>query len=56
MGDKSNGLDHMTKMAALRIYDKNPKTNHLLWNQKADDLESWYAALGIGVLPSLFKL
>ena len=28
--------------------------NHLLWNQKADDLESWYAALGTQVLPNLF--
>ena len=27
----------------------------LLWNQKADDLESWYAASGTQVLPSLFK-
>ena len=29
--------------------------NLLLWNQKADDLESWYAALGTGVLWSVFK-
>ena len=27
----------------------------LLWNQKADDLESFYAASGTWVLPSLFK-
>ena len=27
----------------------------LLRNQKADDLETWYAALGARVLPSLFK-
>ena len=27
----------------------------LLWNQKADDLESWYAASGTWVLPSLFN-
>ena len=26
-----------------------------LWNQKADDLESWYAALGTQILPNLFK-
>ena len=32
----------MTKMAAMPIYGKT----HLLWNQKDDDLESWYAALG----------
>ena len=28
---------------------------HLLWNQKADDLETWYAASDAGVLPSLFN-
>ena len=26
--------------------------NLLLWNQKADDLETWYAASGAQVLPS----
>ena len=46
-------LGHMTKMAAMPIYGKNLK-NHL-WNQKVDDLESWYAALGTRVLPNLFK-
>ena len=44
---------HMTKMAAMPIYGKNK--NLLLWNQKADDLETWYATLGAQVLPSLFK-
>ena len=29
--------------------------NFLLWNQKADDLETWYAASGARVLPSFFK-
>ena len=29
--------------------------NLLLWNQKADDVETWYAAYGAPVLPSLFK-
>ena len=29
--------------------------NVLLRNLKADDLETWYVALGAGVLPSLFK-
>ena len=29
--------------------------NNLLRNQKADDLETWYAASGARVLPSLFK-
>ena len=41
----------MTKMAAMYIYDKNL----LLRNQKAEDLDTWYAALGAQVLPSLFK-
>ena len=40
----------MTKMAAMSIYGKN-----LLWNQKADDHQTWYAALGARLLPSLFK-
>ena len=38
--DCSNGLGHMTSMAAMPIYGKNLK-NHLLWNQKVDDLEGW---------------
>ena len=29
--------------------------NLLLWNQRADDIETWYAALGMLDLPSLFK-
>ena len=52
--DCSNGLGHMTNMAAMPIYSKT-LTKNLLWNQKADDLESWYAASGTRVLPSLFK-
>ena len=44
----------MTKMAAMPIYGKNLKKN-LLWNQKANDLETWYARLGARVLPSLLK-
>ena len=39
----SNGPGHMTKMATMPIYGKNLK-NLLLRNQKADDLETWYAA------------
>ena len=38
----SNGLGHLNKMAAIPIYGKNLK--NLLRNQKADDLETWYAA------------
>ena len=39
----STGTGHITKMAAMPIYGKN--LNLLLGNQKADDLETWYAAL-----------
>ena len=39
----SNGPGHMTEMAAMPIYGKNLKKNLLIRNQKADDLESWYA-------------
>ena len=49
MGERK--FDHMTKLAAMPIYGKNLK-NHLLWNQKADVHENWYAALGTQVLPS----
>ena len=45
---------HMTNMAAMLINGKNLK-NLLLWNQTADDLESWFAASGTRVLPNLFK-
>ena len=48
-----NGPGHVTKMAAVPIYGKNLK--YLLCNQKANDLETWSAALGARVLPSLFK-
>ena len=51
----SNGPGHMTKVAAMPIYGKNLKKNLLLRNQKADDLEIWYAASSARVLPSLFK-
>ena len=35
---------HMTNMAPCSYMVKTLK--HLLWNQKANDLESWYAASG----------
>ena len=54
MIDCANGPGYMTSMAAMPIYGKTLK-NILLWKQKADDLESWYVALGTLVLPSLFK-
>ena len=50
----SNGPGHMTKMAAMPIYDKNLK-NLLLRNQKTNDLETWYAASSARVIPNLFK-
>ena len=48
------GPGHMTKMAAMLIYGKKHNKNLLLRNQKADDLETWCAASGARVLPSLF--
>ena len=48
----SNGLYHMTKLAAMPIYGKNLKQNLLLCNQKVNDHENWYVALGTRVLPS----
>ena len=44
----------MTKMATMPIYGKTLK-NLLLRNQKANDLETWYAASGAQVLPSFFS-
>ena len=49
-----NSPGHMTKMAAMPLYGKTLK-NLLLRNQKADDLETWYAASGARVLPHLFQ-
>ena len=37
----------MKKMAAMPIYGKKPFKNLLLENQKADDLGTWYVALGM---------
>ena len=45
---------HMTKMAATPIYGKK-HYKILLQNQKAEDLGTWYVALGLWGLPSLFK-
>ena len=38
---------HMTKMAAMPIYEKHFK-NLLIQNQKVDDLGTWCEALGCG--------
>ena len=51
----STGLCHMTNMATMPIYGKKNVKNLLLWNQKANNLESWNAASGTRVLPNLFK-
>ena len=44
----------MTKMAAMPIYGKNHKKSSPPM-QLTDGLETWYVALGIRVLPRLFK-
>ena len=43
---------HMTKMVDIPIYGKNHK--NLFQNQKANDLGTWYVALGMWGLPSFF--
>ena len=48
---RSNGPGYMTKMVTTPIYGKKPFKN-LLQNQKADDLRTWYVALGMWGLPS----
>ena len=51
----TNGQGHMTDMAAMSLYFKNLK-NILVCNQKADDLQCWYAASSTQVLTNLIKL
>ena len=48
----TNELGHIANMAAMPIYGKNLK-NHLLQKQQTNDLETWYVALSIRVLPRL---
>ena len=57
MGTKvcSNGSGHKTKMAVTPIYGVKTFENILLKNQKTDDLGTWYVALGMLDLQSLFK-
>ena len=50
----SNGPGHMTKMATMSICGKNLKKSSSL-EQKADDFETWFAALGARVLPNLLN-
>ena len=51
----TNCFGHMTKMAATPIYGKKPFKNLLLPHQTADDLGTWYVAMGMLGLPSLLK-
>ena len=50
----TNGLGHMTNMAAMPIYGNNLK-NLLLQNQYANDLETWYVALSMWVYQDCSK-
>ena len=56
-GDESlfADLGHMTKIAAMPIYGKNPSKNLLLQNRQADFYETWYVASGTPTHHSLFK-
>ena len=49
----SNGPGHMTKVAAIPIYNKIINNSSSL-EAKADNLECLYAALGTQVLSSMF--
>ena len=51
----TNELGHITNMATMPISGKNLK-NIFLQNQQTDDLEPFYVALFMQVLPRLFKL
>ena len=45
-----NYTGHMTKMATMPIYGKNPLLiffSGIKWNQKANGLGTWYVALGM---------
>ena len=55
MGNKNLSRSHDQKGCHAHIWLKTFK-NLLLLNQKADDLETLYAALGTQVLPNLFIL
>ena len=52
----TNCSGHMTKMANTPIYGKNPLKNLFLQNQKADDLGSWYIALGMHFYEEIFEM
>ena len=48
-----NGEGHMTKMAAMAIY--NTFFLNLLHNQKAYDFETWHEAFRNGGIQNLYK-
>ena len=50
-----NGQGHMTKMAAMAIYNAKIFRNLLLQNQKAYDFETWHEASRNGDLQNLYK-
>ena len=45
-----NRLGQMTNMAAVAMYHGKDLKSLLLWNQQADDLESWHASFGTRVI------
>ena len=49
-----NELGQMTNMVAMPIYGKNLK-NLLLQNQQTNDLETWYVASCMKVLPKFLN-
>ena len=51
----SNGPGHIWPIWPPCSYMVKTVKNLLLWNQEADDLETWFVASGARVLPSLFK-
>ena len=50
-----NGPGHMTKMAAMSIYDKKNFRKFLFQNRKSYDFKIWHAASGTQALQSLYK-
>ena len=46
---------HMTKMATMPIYGKNHLFILFSGTKKANDLGTWYVALGMWALPDMHK-
>ena len=49
-------LGHTTKMAAMPIYGKNLKKSSFSRTNMTNDLETWYVASCMGVLPKIVKI